>query len=44
MPEVGFEPATPMLKLAATTVDFALCLNTVQVSQIAQFVKLFMAQ
>jgi hypothetical protein len=42
-PGVGFEPATPMLKLAATTADIALCINTAQVSQIAQF-ESFMAQ
>jgi len=41
---VGFEPTTPKLKLAATTMDFALCINTAQVSQIVQFVKIFMAQ
>jgi hypothetical protein len=44
MPGVGFEPATPKLKLAATTVDCALCINTVQVGQIVQFVKIFTAQ
>jgi len=44
MPGVGFEPATPKLKLAATAVDCALCINTAQASQIVQLVKIFMAQ
>jgi len=44
MPGVGFERATPKLKLAATTVDCALCINTALVSQIVQFAKNFMAQ
>jgi hypothetical protein len=44
MSGVEFESATPKLKLAATIVDCALCINTAQVSQIVQFAKIFMVQ
>jgi len=44
MPGMGFESATPKLKLAATTVDCAFCINTTQVRQMVQFAKIFMAQ